>query len=153
MATKTIAALAGGLAGAAAVTTIHETIRRQDPKAPRMDKLGMESLSKILKKADSPVPEKQSLFWLTLAGDLVGNALYYSLTGTGGRKRAWPLGGALGLAAGIGAVLLPKPMGLDPANSNKTRKTQALSIAYYLIGGLVASAVVSALDKAVNSKK
>ena len=48
---KTIAALGGGLAGAAAVTLLHETVRRIVPEAPRMDLLGKQALSKGLNAA------------------------------------------------------------------------------------------------------
>ena len=38
---KATTALAGGLAGAATITLIHESIKRVVPEAPRMDRLGM----------------------------------------------------------------------------------------------------------------
>ncbi len=142
------ASLLGGLAGAVAVTLIHETLRRKDPDAPRMDKLGMEAMAKGLDKMDEPVPEKKTLFHSALVSDILSNALYYSLAGIGKTKNAIGKGGLLGAAAGIGAVLLPKPMGLNPKHSGRTPKTKVMSVALYLIGGLVASKVTQMLSRA-----
>ena len=82
---------------------------------------------------------------MTLAGDIVSNAAYYSLTGSG--KNAWLRGGLLGLAAGVGGVVLPGPLGLGTAPSNRTTKTQVMTVAWYLLGGLAAAAVASAFNQ------
>ncbi|HSI90411.1 MAG TPA: hypothetical protein VK927_04800 [Adhaeribacter sp.] len=137
-------ALAGGIAGAVTVTLIHETMRRLLPDAPRMDVLGMRALAKGLNKANQPVPEKDALHTWTLAGDIVANSLYYSLTGSG--KNAWTKGAVLGLAAGVGGVVLPGPLGLGEAPSNRTPQTQAMTVAWYLLGGLAAAATVKLLS-------
>ena len=101
---KLYAALLGGLAGACTVTILHEILKRNDPEAPRMDKLGMEALTKGLESADQPVHEKKELFWWAMAGDIAMNSLYYSLAGIGKRKDATGKGGFLGMAAGFGAL-------------------------------------------------
>jgi hypothetical protein len=44
----------------------------------------------------------------------------------------------LGLAAGLGAVFLPGPLGLGSAPSNRTTQTQAMTVGWYLLGGLAA---------------
>lgn len=46
-----------------------------------------------------------------MLGDLVSNTLLYSLVAAGGGTGAWVCEAALGLAAGIGAVVLPGPFG------------------------------------------
>ncbi|RDV14161.1 hypothetical protein DXT99_16490 [Pontibacter diazotrophicus] len=133
-------AIAGGLAGACVVTAVHETLRRRVPDAPRMDVLGMRSISELMQKADMEPPQDQDqLHTWALVGDIVSNSLYYSLAGTG--KDAWWRGAVLGAAAGAGAVLLPGPLGLGEEPSNKTTKTQVMAVGYYLLGGLVAAAV------------
>lgn len=115
------------------------------PDAPRMDVLGMRSISELMQKADAEPPQDQEkLHTWALAGDLVSNSLYYSLAGSG--KDAWWRGAVLGAAAGAGAVLLPGPLGLGEEPSNKTTKTQAMAVGYYLLGGLVAAAVGHALS-------
>lgn len=139
--------LGSGLAGAAATTLIHETVRRIVPNAPRMDLLGMMALSKMLKNSDKPVPGKSKLYGWTMAGDIVSNSLYYSLAGIGKKKGAILRGGLLGLAAGVGAVLLPKPLGLNEEYSNRTNATKLMTIGLYLAGGLVTAAVLRALQK------
>lgn len=137
----------GGLAGAAALTVIHELIKREDPKAPRMDLLGMTALSKIIRGVGKNPPSPGKLYLYTMAGDLVSNALYYSLAGAGNQKRILQRGIALGIAAGLGALFLPKPLHLNEAYSNRTPRTQAMTIAYYLIGSLVAAALIKRLQK------
>ncbi|MEJ7737276.1 MAG: hypothetical protein WKF97_07615 [Chitinophagaceae bacterium] len=139
---KLLTALAGGLAGACALTLLHETARRMSPEAPRMDLLGMDALSRLLENLDLETPGEDKLFTITMAGDLVGNALYYSLAGVGKKKHVWKRGVLLGLGAGLGAVVLPKPLGLDEEPSNRTAKTQAMTVAWYLAGGIMASAVM-----------
>jgi hypothetical protein len=143
---KAINALLGGLAGAVAITVLHQIIKSKDDEAPRMDLLGMESLSKVLNKVGVEPPADNKLYYITMAGDILSNTFYYSLTGIG-QKKTWLKGPALGLAAGLGAVFLPKPMGLNPKHSNYTRQTQALSVLYYLTGGLVSAAVTKMLER------
>jgi len=142
MSNKGLTSLGAGLAGAASLTLLHETIRRVNPDAPRMDLLGMSALARILKNADIKPPQKDNLYRWTMAGDLVSNSLYYSLAGIGNPGNVWLRGAALGLAAGVGAVLLPKPLGLNPSYSNRTLQTQLITTSLYLIGGLVTSAAI-----------
>jgi hypothetical protein len=151
---KVLHALLGGLAGACAITVLHQVIKNKDEEeAPRMDLLGMESITKLLNKAGVEVPDDNKLYYITMAGDIVSNTLYYSLTGVG-EKKVWFKGPLLGLAAGLGAVFLPKPMGLNEKHSNKTKETQLLSVLYYFTGGIISSAVVKLLgQQADNSLK
>jgi hypothetical protein len=144
---KTATAIGGGLAGACAVTLIHETIKRVVPEPPRMDLLGMNAISKGLKKSGMNMPDEKRLFTIALAGDLFTNALYYSLAGIGKDKNAWLKGSLFGLAAGIGAVMLPGPLGLNASASNRTPATKLMTIGLYVAGGLVATAVFKLLEK------
>lgn len=137
------AALAG-LAGACAVTLVHETMRRLDPDAPRMDVLGMRAIAKMMNAAHVEPPAEDKLFDITMAGDIVSNGLYYSLVGSG--KDAWLRGSLLGLAAGVGGVVLPGPLGLGTAPSNRTTKTKVMTVAWYFLGGLAAAAVAKTLS-------
>jgi len=136
--------LAAGFAGAIALNALHETVRRLRPQdAPRMDLLGERGLRQLLAKADAPQPNDQQAYLLTLAGDVLSNGFYYSFVGND--KRSLRRGLALGVAAGVGGVLLPGPLGLGTAPSNRTPQTQAMTVAWYTIGGLVAGAVAKAL--------
>lgn len=138
-------ALGSGFAGAVALTAIHETVRRVSPDAPRMDVLGMRAIAKSLRAAGADVPDEDTLFNVTLAGDIAANSLYYALVGLGAPRHAAARGALLGLAAGLGAVLLPGPLGLGTDASGRTRETQLLTVAYYTAGGLVAGAAMQSL--------
>jgi hypothetical protein len=136
-------ALGSGLLGAVALTLIHETARRVAPEtAPRMDVLGMRAIAKAVRAVDAepPVPLHEA----ALVGDIVSNSFYYSLVGAGGREDALRNGALLGLAAGLGAVFLPGPLGLGRQPTD-TPTTQALTVAWYLAGGLAAGAAYAAL--------
>ena len=139
--------LAGGFAGAFALTLVHETARHLRPAdAPRMDVLGMRGLRKLPGRADVSPPDHGTLFGLTMAGDILSNGLYYSLIDTG--RHAGRQGLLFGLAAGIGGVVLPGPLGLGDAPSGRTPQTKAMTVAWYTLGGLVAGAVGHALRRA-----
>lgn len=142
---KVLKALLGGLAGACAVTVLHQMIKKNDSEAPRMDLLGMESLTKILDKVGVEKPEGKKLYYMTMGGDIISNSIYYSMAGIGDTKTVLK-GVASGLAAGLAAVFLPKHMGLNEQHSNRTRETQILAVLYYLTGGLVSSAVMKLLN-------
>ena len=143
---KLLPSLAAGFAGAVALNVLHETVRRLRPQdAPRMDLLGERGLRQLFAKADAPQPDDQQAYLLTMAGDLVSNGLYYSFVGSS--KHSLRRGLALGVAAGVGGVALPGPLGLGTAPSGRTPQTQAMTLAWYTVGGLVAGAVAQALRK------
>jgi len=132
------------MTGACVLTLVHETLRKVVPDAPRMDVLGMRTIDKLMSRTgNTPPQDEEELHNWALAGDLASNSLYYSLAGTG--RGAWWRGAALGAAAGVGALLLPGPLGLGQAPSNKATRTQAMTVGYYLLGGLVAAAIGHAL--------
>ena len=135
----------GGTVGAGALTIIHETLRRVVPGAPRMDLLGMMALSKTLRHFGKTPPSGRKLFYITMAGDLVSNALFYSIAGAGKKRNAIWKGLSLGFSAGLGAVLLPKPLHLDPTYSRRTPKTALLTIALYTVGGIMAGWAIQKL--------
>ncbi len=139
-------ALIAGLAGSVVLTTIHEITRRINPNAPRMDLLGMQALSKSLRGMEVKPPGEDKLFGYTMAGDVIGNALYYSLAGVTSKKHVVRNATLLGLSGGIGALSLPKPMGLDTEPSNRTRETQLLTVLLYTVGGLAAGVTMKLLQ-------
>lgn len=129
--------LGSGLIGAVALTILHETVRRFVPDAPRADILGMRAIKKIMETADAKPPADDELHGWALGGDVVSNTLYYSLIGLSKPENAVLTGAALGLAAGVGAVALPGPMGLGTAPTQRTEATVAMTVGWYLVGGLV----------------
>ncbi|HEY1404511.1 MAG TPA: hypothetical protein VGB05_10320 [Pyrinomonadaceae bacterium] len=132
-------AAASGFAGACALTLIHESARRSLPRAPRMDVLGMRAIARSMRRVGHEPPPAGELHTLALVGDVVGNSLYYSLVGVGRPEGALLRGTMLGLAAGVGAVLLPEPLGLGDAPSARTPQTKAMTVGWYLAGGLAAA--------------
>lgn len=135
-----------GLAGAAALNLWHETIRRVVPEAPRADILGERSLQKIMRAVGkTPSADEEDLYGPTMVADLLSNTAYYSLIGTARPEHAYPVGAALGLAAGVGALVLPGPWGLGKAPTNRTTATQVMTVGWYLLGGLVTAAVYTRL--------
>jgi hypothetical protein len=141
---KIIKALVSGLAGACALTLVHETMRHTVPNAPRMDVLGMRAIAKGMRKAGQAPPPEEELHDIAMAGDILSNTLYYSLVGTG--QNAWIKGVLLGAGAGIGAVALPGPLGLGNKPSARTQQTKAMAFGIYFLGGLVAAAVGHLLE-------
>lgn len=144
---KAINNISAGLAGAVVLNILHESAKRFFPNAPRVDLVGEEALSDILESAGTEPPKGNALYVATLAADVVSNALYYSLIGEGKKENVLLRGAGIGLAAGIGALTLTKPLGLNDAPVNRTNTTKALTVAWYLIGGLVTALVIKGTNR------
>lgn len=143
-----IASIVGGLAGAATLTILNETVRRFDAEAPRLDLLGRNAVAKLVKgNAVAPLRLIKNSKQIALAGDLISNSLYYAMAESPTKKQTLIRGALLGTVAGVGAVTLAKPMGIDPHIGEQPNKTKALTVAYYLIGGLVAAAMINLIVK------
>lgn len=142
---KVLKALGSGLVGACALTLVHETARRFLLRAPRMDVLGMRAIARTMRSAEAERPRDEELHTAALVGDIISNSLYYSLVGLGDAKGAYRRGALLGSAAGLGGVLLPGPLGLGSDASARTPATQAMTVAWYMLGGLAAAAAFSAV--------
>lgn len=128
-----------GVAGAVAVTTVHQVARRLTDHAPRMDVLGVRALTRGAHLADIAVPGPATLQTAALAGDLVCNSAYYSLATT------WTRGVVLGLAAGVGALVLPQRLGLGDAPKSDRLPNKVMTVAWYVLGGLAAAATATRL--------
>ena len=144
---STIEALGSGLVGATALTAIHESARRTFSDAPRMDVLGERAIARSLQLAGQEAPPEEDLHTAALVGDVLANSLYYSLVGLGDPRTALVRGAVLGLAAGIGGVYLPGPLGLGNAPSARTPATIAMTIGWYLAGGIAAGLVFQMLGR------
>jgi len=139
--------IVAGLGGAIALNIIHESLKRRDKDMPRVDLLGEEALEKSLDFFDAEIKDEDTLYKATLAGDIISNALYYSAIGAGNPKHLLTRAVTMGITAGVGAITLPEPLGLDEKPVTRTNKTKALTIGYYLAGALVTAALVKALNK------
>lgn len=141
-----------GLAGAVALNILHESLKKSCDDMPRIDLLGEEALQKTLKHFGKEINNENKLYTATLAGDIISNATYYSLIGYGRPKYLWTRAITLGITAGVGAVVLPKPLGLDPDPVARSPKVKALTIAYYLAGALVTASILNATAKKMASE-
>ncbi len=140
-------AIEGGITGATTLTILHEIVRKLDRDAPRMDEVGKEALGKLFKKLKLDVPDDDKLHLLATGTELISNGLFYSLAGAAGKNNVILRGIFLGLTAGIAAVVLPRQLELDETASNRTTKTQVMTVAWYMIGGIVAAAVTERLEE------
>jgi hypothetical protein len=146
-------AIEGGITSATTLTILHEIVRMFDKDAPHMQDLGMQAISKLFDKANVTVPDDDKLYFLSMAGELIGNTLFYSLTGAGGKNNVWLRGALLGLSAGIGSVVLPEKLGLSELPSSRTTKTKLMSISYYLLAGIIAALVTEKLEERRRKKE
>lgn len=139
--------LLAGLAGATVLNVLHESLKKKGPNMPRVDLLAEDALQKTLKYFGGSIDNRANLYKATLASDVVGNTLYYSLIGTGNQKYLWPKAIFMGLSAGIGAVTLPEPMGLNPEPVARNNKVKVLTVGYYLLGAVVTGLVLNFMRK------
>src|SRR5215218_5688138 len=139
--------LLAGVCGAVALTAVHQLARRVTDDAPRMDVLGERAIARTVRAAGGTLPMQPTLHRWALAGDLIANSAYYSLVACGRDAHVWTRGVAMGLAAGAGALVLPRRIGLgDPPRSHHV-PNQVMTVAWYLIGGLAAAAVGQGLRR------
>ena len=85
------------------------------------------------------MPSDKKLFTLALAVDVLSNAMFYSLAAIGRPKYVFLRGAVLGLAAGTGAVMLPKYLGLAQHYTTFANGTKAATVGLYLASGLITS--------------
>ena len=127
--------LVSGMAGAVALTAVHQAARSMSDSAPRMDVVGMRALARGARAADTELPEThKGLYRAALAGDLICNTAYYSLA------TSYKRGAAMGLLAGIGALMLPQRLGLGAPPRSDLLSNQVMTVAWYVVGGLAAAA-------------
>ncbi len=136
----------GGLAGAVVLTGLHQTLTYLlKDSAPRLDLVGEEGVLKLSKATGITEPKDDHLFAITIVGDLISNAFFYSSVGLSKKKNLLRNGIALGVTAGIGALKLTRPLGLNDHPVNKKPTTQILTVSLYLIGGFVTALTIRAL--------
>jgi hypothetical protein len=146
-----LSSILGGLAGAAALTLLNEGAKKINSDAPRLDLLGQNALAKFMKGNDLLSNTAKQIF--PLAGDLISNSLFYGMSRGNSTRNTLMRGALLGLSAGVGAVTLPETLGLEQKFTNKSNETKLMTIGWYLVGGLVAAAVINALDDYTEPEK
>ena len=144
---------AAGFAGAVTVTLLHQLLKHSVDDAPRLDSLGRQALVRGAVKTGIEPPRGENLQAAALAGDLVANTTYYSAVALAPRGGELAAGLMLGAAAGVCSLMLPGPMGLDERATNRSGQTQALTVALYTLGGLMAGAVMQDRGKGKSRAK
>lgn len=140
-------ALLAGLAGAATVTLLNESVRQVSETAPRLDVLGRAALRRGIHAAGLRRPRPGRLQPMALAGDMVANTVYYSAVGCpalGGS--AMMRGAMLGAIGGLGAIALPGAMGLPQWPTTRSGTTAAMTFGWYFAAGLAAGATMTLLE-------
>jgi hypothetical protein len=138
--------LGSGFLGALAVTAANQVGKRVMPGAPRLDVLGMRLTSQAMRKAQLKPLQGLSLYAVSFIGELISNSLFYALVGLGSARSAWLRGALLGLSAGLGAVALPKPLGIGKSPTARTRRMRIATVAWYMLGGLIAALMYQKLE-------
>lgn len=146
MRTNLASSVLAGSAGALALTAVHESVRRFDPRAPRMDLVAMRGLRWTLDSLGKRASES-TLHRMALVGDVLSNTAYYALVGIGHARRAPMRGAVLGALAGIGALALPPHLGLGKPPHSASARNRVMTVAWYTIGGVVAGYVQRALAR------
>lgn len=120
-----------GLGGAIALNLLHEIVRNNFDHVPEVNKVGEEALNKSLETVDMKITDKDQLYAATLGGDVISNGIYYAATATSGFNLV------SGVAAGVGAVMLPEKMGLDDSPVAGSTQKKLMTVGYYLFGAVV----------------
>ncbi len=135
-----------GLVGATALTLVHQTMKKAMPgTAPHIDRFGRKIIARGMDKAGLPVPAKDNLQTMSLASDIVFNAASYSMIGLA-RRLPFLGGGVGGAIMGLGTLLLPNILGFGHRDRGTRPTTKAMTLAYYVIGGLAAAATYKLMD-------
>jgi hypothetical protein len=110
-----------------------------------MDVVGMRAVARSMHGVGRRPPTGRALYRIALAGDILSNAAYYSAVALAGRE-AMRAGAALGIAAGVGAVVLPPMIGLGRPPHVHAWSNRLMTIAWYTLGGLVAGRTYRAIE-------
>lgn len=133
-----IRALFNGFIGAMALTTVHQALRRSLPDAPQLDRIGMRGVERFFSAIGTIPPSGEKLFLFALIADLLANSVLYSQVGSRSGILSIGKGVSLGLSAGVGAAALPAVLGLSKGATKRTRRTAALTVGMFVLGGLAA---------------
>lgn len=139
--TNLLVGLGSGLVGAVALTAAHEALRTNAPRAlrPGMDVLGMRALKKLGRGVGLDPGHGRTLRRRALVGDLIANTAFFALVARG--RSPMTRGVTLGLLAGLGALGLPRFLGLGKAPRSQRRSVKLETVGIYVIGGVAAAGV------------
>jgi hypothetical protein len=131
--------LGSGLVGAASVAVLNYLAGRLLPSAPRLDILGLQLATTAFNKLGIRPPTGLPAKAVALLGSLASNSIFYGLVGLGRPNTAWIRGGALGLAMGLGVLMLPAAFGVGKRETGRTPTAKAGALVWYILGGILAA--------------
>lgn len=130
--------IVAGLGGAIALNVLHQFVKNNYQNVPDFNEVEEEAIDKSLEKINLQVKDHNKLYNATVAGDIVTNALYYTFT-------PFKMNSIIGALGGLGAMVLPKKLGLDNTPIAGTDKKKMITMGYYIFGALVAGGIYRAL--------
>jgi hypothetical protein len=136
--------LISGFIGAVTLTLVHQSFKLFYKDSPKVDLLGVRIIKDAFKKTGFKAPKSNTLYNLSLAGDILFNSLYYSFTAG---KNSLAKGISLGSAAGLGVISIPQLFNYGKDLNAKNFKQKALALVVYLSGGLASSLSYKLLSK------
>lgn len=139
--------LIAGVAGAVALNVVHESVRQFVPTAPRVDLIGKQLTAQAFRQLGKKPPQGDRRYALAMVADVLSNSLYYSLVGRGSPRSAELRGLLLGVAGGVGAVIAPNFLDVSKKAVQRDPSTVGMTIAYYMLGGVIAGGVGKRLSK------
>ncbi|MDD3789624.1 MAG: hypothetical protein PHO94_13155 [Petrimonas sp.] len=127
-----------GFGGAIALSVLHEILKKNMDELPDFEEVGEEAIDKSLEKVNLKVLDTSKLYNATVAGDVITNGIYYAFT-------PFKMNTVIGALGGLGAMALPKKLGLDNTPIAGTDKKKMMTIGYYIFGALVAGGIYKLL--------
>lgn len=138
--------IVAGIGGAVALNTLHKIVKNNFHGVPNFDELEGEAIDKSLGKMNLQLKDSDKLYNATVAGDIVTNAIYYTFT-------PFKMNTVIGALGGLGAMVIPKKLGLDNTPIAGTDKKKMITVGYYVFGALVAAGIYNLLTMNENKEE
>ena len=126
--------IVAGLGGAIAINMLHNFMKNKFDDVPKFKEVKHEAVDKSLEKINLQIKDEDRLQRATFAGDILSNAIYYSIT-------PFKMTSLIGILGGFGAIVLPKKLGLDNRPIAGTDTKKIITVGYYLFGAFVANRI------------
>ncbi|HAV02488.1 MAG TPA: hypothetical protein DCW95_04715 [Chryseobacterium sp.] len=136
-----------GLAGALALTGVHQLFKKCMDDAPHLEQVGEEAVKESLEAVDVQLSDEDQVYNAALGGNILSNAVLFSTLATSTSPTqivTKSLGtGLLGAAGTLG--LAEQLLGNNKATN--TDKKKWMTAGYYLLGALVTVGVYNVLER------
>ena len=143
--------LESGLAGAATLTLLSETRNKINSNSPNTNLFHRKGIVRHLKKGMRKKGFKAVKMYVSVAAELLSIAGALGISGLGKKKNAVLQGGLAGALTGT-AVAFLQNVPENESDNNELWRKRLVTIALYILGGLVAGKVVQAMNKKKKKK-